>query len=143
MTIKQYNYLPNEASQIRTDVFVKEQKFDDEFDDIDDTAVHLVGFDNLLPIATCRYYWNKDKISYVVGRIAVVKEYRGKKIGAEMLREAEKRIRETGGKEVCLAAQVRAAGFYERQGYAAAGEEFYEEYCSHVWMYKSLEVSHE
>ena len=37
-----------------------------------------------------------------------------------------------------LAAQVRAKEFYEKQGYTAIGREFLEEYCPHIWMYKTL-----
>lgn len=139
MIIKKYNYLAKDAAQIRMDVFVKEQGFTCEFDDTDDIAVHLVGFDDLLPIATCRYYKDEAKDSYIVGRIAVIKDYRGKEIGSKILREVEKQISKIGGQEVYLAAQVKAMGFYERQGYAAEGECFFEDYCPHIWMYKSLD----
>lgn len=139
MIIKKYNYLPKDALQIRLDVFVKEQGFEEEFDAVDDIAVHLLAFDDLSPIAVCRFYWNKEKDSYVIGRIAVVREYRGKEIGAKILREAEKHICEMGGKKVFLAAQVKAAGFYEKQGYSTVGKQYYEEYCPHIWMCKNVE----
>ena len=139
MIIKKYNYLPEEASQIRIDVFVEEQGFCHEFDAVDDIAVHLVMFDESLPVAVCRYYWNEDKNSYAVGRIAVRKEYRGKEMGAKILSEAERQIKETGGQEVYLSAQVRAAGFYKKQGYSVSGEEYGDEHCPHVWMRKRLE----
>ncbi|WP_099468383.1 GNAT family N-acetyltransferase [Konateibacter massiliensis] len=138
MLIKKYNYLPEGAIQLRTDVFVKEQGFTEEFDSIDDIAVHLLLFEDEIPVATCRYYWNKEKASYAVGRIAVAKAYRGKELGAKLLHEAEKLITEDGGQEIYLAAQTRAAGFYEKQGYLAKGNPFYEEYCLHTNMYKTL-----
>ena len=45
MEIKIYNQLPDEAKEIRLEVFVKEQGFEEEFDDIDETAAHIVLFD--------------------------------------------------------------------------------------------------
>ena len=45
MEVKIYNNLPDEAKEIRLEVFVKEQGFEEEFDDIDETAAHIVLFD--------------------------------------------------------------------------------------------------
>ena len=53
MNYKIYNTLPREAAIIRKAVFVEEQGFENEFDDIDSYANHLVLFDNDKPIATC------------------------------------------------------------------------------------------
>lgn len=139
MLIKKYDYLPDGAIQIRKEVFVEEQGFTMEFDEIDDYATHLVCYDNSLPIATCRFFWNEEIHSYVIGRIAVEKNYRGKKIGTSILEEAEKQIRKIGGKKVSLSAQQRALEFYKKQGFIATGETYLDEDCPHVWMYKLLE----
>lgn len=143
MTTRSYDYLPKEASLLREDIFVKEQGFVDEFDDIDDISTHLVLFDGELPIATCRYHFDNGKSAYIMGRIAVAKAYRGKNIGAHILKEAEDQIRLSGGRKIYLSAQVRAAGFYEKQGYVTSGEPYYDEYCLHVLMYKQLEGGNE
>ncbi len=139
MITKSYNYLPKEASFLRESIFVKEQGFIEEFDDLDDISTHLVLFEGESPIATCRYYFDSGKSAYTMGRIAVDKAYRGKNIGAHILEEAEERIRSAGGRKIYLSAQVRAAGFYEKQGYVTSGEPYYDEYCLHVLMYKQLE----
>lgn len=138
MIINKYDYLPKEAFQIRERVFQTEQGFEDEFDAIDDISVHLVLLDGDKAIATCRYYWCEEKNTHVVGRIAVVREYRGKEMGARILKEAEKCIWEDGGHNVYLAAQERASGFYKKQGYDAEGELFDDEGCPHIWMRKRL-----
>ena len=73
-----------------------------------------------------------------MGRIAVRKPFRGQNLGAALLEAAEREIRKRGGGSVRLHAQQRAAGFYEKQGYAPYGPVEYEEYCPHIWMEKKL-----
>lgn len=133
-----YYTLSDDAKFIRETVFMKEQGFVNEFDEKDVVAKHIVLYnDENKPIATCRYFLNKEGTVCFVGRIAVLKEFRQKSYGAVMLREAEQQIKNTGVKEIRLAAQVRVKGFYEKSGYSAMGKEFLEEHCPHIWMYKS------
>ncbi|BCN30924.1 GNAT family N-acetyltransferase [Anaeromicropila herbilytica] len=139
MITKKFNYLPEDARLIRNEVFVKEQGFKDEFDEIDDIATHIVIYDKESPISTCRFYFHIKKESYVIGRIAVIKEYRGNNIGAGMLTFVEESIKIKGGKSVMLSAQVRVATFYEKQGYQMQGEEYLDEDCPHIWMEKKLQ----
>lgn len=138
MEIKQFKELPPEAILIRNEVFVHEQGFENEFDSIDDISIHLVIFEDSLPVATCRYFWDDIKKSYIVGRIAVRKQNRGKKLGEMILRECEKRIKDIGGSSVSLSAQVRVSKFYEKQGYTKISEVYYDEFCEHIWMIKNL-----
>ena len=138
MKIKVYNSLPKEAMDIRIKVFVDEQGFVDEIDDIDSIATHIVMYDTDLPIATCRIFESDDRNVYTLGRLAVIKEYRGKGIGAKMIEEAEKTVREKGGTSVVLHSQCRAKEFYKNCGYAEYGEIEYEENCLHIWMRKNI-----
>ncbi len=138
MIIKSYKILPSEAIEIRNTVFVNEQGFKNEFDEIDNYAVHLVAFEKEKAIAACRFYWDDERKSYVVGRIAVIKSFRGQSVGSAILEEAEKEIKKLGGTCVSLLAQLRAEGFYKRCGYTSAGEHCYDEFCPHVWMEKIL-----
>lgn len=138
MIIKDYNYLPEEAKKIRSEVFVKEQGFYDEYDEFDDIAKHMVMYSNEEPISTCRIYYNYEKESYIIGRVAVLKEWRGKNIGRRILNAAEEYIRKNGGKSVMLSGQVRVAGFYEKLGYIKQGETYLDEGCPHIWMKKNL-----
>lgn len=99
---KTYHSLPEDAALIRQKVFMEEQGFVDEFDAIDPQADHIVLYDEQQPIATCRYFWDDEQQGYVVGRIAVVKEFRGQALGAAILREAEQQIRQQGGSRLLL-----------------------------------------
>ena len=46
MNYKIYEQLPQEAKDIRIKVFMEEQGFKDEFDDLDHECKHLVVFDH-------------------------------------------------------------------------------------------------
>ena len=138
MKAKLYNTLPKEAHEIRNEVFINEQGFENEYDSIDETAVHIVMFDEDEPVATCRVFLNSEMNSYVLGRLAVVKEHRGKNIGAAVVEEAQGYVRKMGGKELVLHSQCQSTGFYQKLGFAQFGDIEYEEDCPHIWMRKSL-----
>ena len=136
--IKIYDALPDEAAMIRRAVFMEEQGFKQEFDDVDNISKHLVLFKGSDPAAACRLYKKNDSNDFIVGRIAVLKHYRGKGLGAEILRSAEQAARDMKGEKICLHAQMRAKQFYEKQGYLPYGEVSFEEDCPHIWMCKGL-----
>ncbi len=139
MTVKIYNKIPDEAKEIREEVFVKEQGFKSEFDKIDDTAIHFVLFDDKEnAMAVCRVFSDSSQNEYHLGRLAVRKECRGRHIGEEILKEAEKYVKSQNGKAVLLSAQVRVSDFYAKQGYEKFGDVYYDEYCPHVMMKKKL-----
>ena len=130
--------LPEEARLLRTLIFIEEQGFVREFDDLDDAAVHIVAFDGDKPIGTCRYYPRPDG-SYAIGRLAVAREYRGKGVGSALVLEAERRVALLGAKTTVVSAQLRAAGFYRSLGYTEQGSPYPEEHVPHILMVKGIE----
>ncbi len=130
--------LPEEARLLRTLIFIEEQGFVREFDDLDAAAVHIVAFDGDKPIGTCRYYPRPDG-SYAIGRIAVAREYRGKGVGSALVLEAERRVALLGVKTTVVSAQLRAAGFYRSLGYTEQGSPYPEEHVPHILMVKGIE----
>lgn len=136
MEYRVYHALPQDAKTIREAVFMKEQGFVEEFDEIDSRAVHLVVYEQETPIAVCRFFVQNG--AYVIGRIAVLQPYRGRHIGAAVLRYAEQEIANAGGTAVSLHAQEQAKGFYEKLGYRQFGGIELEEGCPHVWMRKEI-----
>ena len=133
-----YDALPKEARKIREMVFMQEQGFQEEFDTIDDYAKHLILFDGEVAAGTCRFFLDRERKQYVIGRIAVLRQYRGQHLGAKLLEQAEAQIKRAGGETVILHAQKQAEPFYEKQGYAEYGAPDFEEGCPHVWMFKKL-----
>ncbi len=127
----------NEAVSIRKEVFIDEQGFDDEFDEIDELCSHAIAYLDDLAIGTCRFYEQSPK-TYFLGRVAVKKAYRKKNYGRDMLCDVEKYIKNAGGEKIILHAQLSSRGFYEKQGFTAGGTIDYEQDCPHVWMSKEL-----
>lgn len=130
------NNLSEDEKMIRETVFIEEQKFKIEFDDTDDIATHIVMYIDNNPVGCCRLY--KRENEYHIGRIAVLKPYRGKGYGEKILLNAERVAKEKGADSISLSAQVRASGFYEKLGYKKHGEIYFDEYCEHIAMKKDI-----
>lgn len=137
LKIRVFEKLPVYAVDIRNEVFVKEQGFQEEFDTDDKRAIHVVGFIDDRSVATSRILKNDDG-SYIIGRIAVRKAYRKNGLGAEIIKASEDIIRELGGKEIFIHSQLQASPFYEKQGYVKTGETDFEEGCPHCMMSKII-----
>ena len=135
-TVEIYDRLPPAAKAIREAVFVREQGFVQEFDERDGKAKHVLLLFGGEPAGTCRF-WLEGREAHI-GRVAVTGAMRGRGAGARLLAAAERAAKEAGAKSCVLCAQVRAAGFYGRCGYAACSEVFDEEGCPHVRMRKQL-----
>ena len=95
-------------------------------------------FEDDIPVATCRFFFSVERDCYVIGRIAVSKEFREKQYGEKMLQGAEKTVSDLGGKRVELSAQCRVAEFYKKQGYMELNDIHMDEDCPHTWMRKAV-----
>lgn len=107
MEIRLYHTLPEEARQIREKVFVQEQHFQEEFDGTDRRAVHLVLYQGGSPAATCRYFQGVSPKEYLVGRMAVLKPFRGKIAEPAFWRGPRRR---SGKREARLYVSMRSRG---------------------------------
>ena len=132
--------LPPEAKEIRKEVFMEEQGFKNEFDNIDLSATHIVLYDEKSAIATCRIYRYEETDTYILGRLAVRKEYRHMKMGHAMVAAAEKYVLDKGGAGLALHAQCSASRFYQQNGFRETGKTDNDEGCPHIWMIKKLET---
>ena len=138
MEIKVFNSLPKDALDLRITVFVDEQGFVDEVDEFDNISTHLVMYDKEKPVATCRFFLKEDNETYMFGRLCVLKEYRGKSLGREMLKKVEEIVKEKGGKAIILHSQYHAKSFYEKCGFTQQGDVDYEQDKPHAWMRKEM-----
>lgn len=125
--------------RVRLNVFVGEQgvDFSLEQEKRDDEAIHyLVYNDEGEGIGTCRLL--EEEESVLLGRLAVLKAYRGKHIGESLLKAVEQDPTVLKKGKIILHAQLHAKGFYEKCGYRAVGEIFYEAGIAHVLMEKKI-----
>lgn len=107
---------------LRREVFIDEQGVSeaDEIDDLDDRAVHLLASEGGQPVGSARLLTQGE--TGKIGRVCVRADWRGKGIGAALIRAAVAHFSaQPGVSRVKLGAQVHALGFYEGLGFAAIG----------------------
>ncbi|MBT9494244.1 MAG: YbgC/FadM family acyl-CoA thioesterase [Paucibacter sp.] len=128
------------AAAIRQTVFVEEQKIpaEMEWDAGDESCLHAVAFNRLgVALATGRLLPHVPGVAKI-GRMAVLRKLRGGSIGRAVLEALMQAAREQGYREVLLHAQLSAAGFYTRAGFAQRGAVFEEAGIGHVEMVRAL-----
>ena len=131
----------SDAFRIRQAVFVEEQGFREEFDDVDEQAatIHMTAHLEGEPVGCSRFFPDpEDDECWVIGRLAVLPRFRGEGIGSELVKESERLAKERGASCTRLHAQCRAVPFYEKLGYEAYGEVEMDEHVEHVWMRKQI-----
>jgi len=133
-----------EAKAIRLRVFHHEQGFDPEleFDAHDDepTTIHFVGKDVEQDkyVAVARVLLDDASRTAKIGRVAVLKECRGKSYGAALMEGVERHIQDRAD-TFKLSAQFDKRGFYEKCGYERKSDEIHlDEGVEHCWMYKAV-----
>ena len=119
------------ASPIRFEVFVREQRVpaEIELDDMDAKCLHALAFHQEKAVGTGRLLPDGH-----IGRMAVLKPYRGKGVGAAMLERLIEAARARGDREVALSAQVHAVAFYRAHGFVEEGAEYEEAGIAHQAM---------
>jgi predicted GNAT family N-acyltransferase len=118
--------------RLRTLVFVEEQRVpvELEMDDYDAIAMHAkaITLDQKM-VATARLLPNR-----YVGRMCVLKEYRKRGIGGQMLQFLIDHARQNAIPELHLNAQVSALPFYREHGFRVVSDEFEEAGIPHQKM---------
>ena len=124
------------AMPIREIVFVHEQGVPmeieiDKFDVVSEHAIAYAGADG--SIGTGRLLPDGH-----IGRMAVLKEWRGKGVGALLLDALVRRAIDRGLDSVMLNAQIHAKAFYKKAGFVIDGAPFMEAGIPHVPMRRVL-----
>lgn len=116
----------DDVQRIRKTVFVDEQGVDkeDEYDRFDiygAPALFAVLYDGDDYAGTARLIINEE--GYKIGRVAVLKKYRGKGYGDVLVRTLVAKAFSMGAKEVLVHSQLQVIPFYEKIGFVVCGEE--------------------
>lgn len=121
-----------ELMAVREQVFIHEQGVPRELehDAYDLAALHLVAqIDQSIPVGTARLLEDGH-----IGRMAVIRAWRGQGIGSALLRELITIAAERGQSQPFLHAQCTAIPFYERLGFRAEGAVFMDAGIAHRLM---------
>ncbi|MGH8765821.1 MAG: GNAT family N-acetyltransferase [Burkholderiales bacterium] len=124
------------AAPIRMQVFVEEQRVpaDIELDEHDAQSIHAIAYDARGgAIATGRLLLDGH-----IGRMAVLKQWRGRGVGGSLLEKLIDRARQRGDGVVVLSAQTHALAFYRSHGFVEEGEAYAEAGIMHQQMRRTL-----
>jgi predicted GNAT family N-acyltransferase len=124
------------AGPIRFAIFVGEQNVPAgiELDDKDAACVHAIAYDEAgKAVGTGRLLPDGH-----IGRMAVVKEWRRRGVGAALLEALVEEARRRGHQEVVLSAQLQALEFYRGEGFVAEGKVYEDAGILHQQMRKTL-----
>lgn len=112
---------------LRRSVFIVEQGISeaDEMDDLDEVGIHMLATVDGTPAGTARLLIDGEIGK--IGRICVLKEYRGTGLGAQIVRAAIDHLGTLPGvTKAKLGSQDHAIGFYEKLGFEGYGP-FYDD----------------
>lgn len=123
---------------VRQRVFIEEQRVpvELEWDGLDETAIHLLALDAEDKAIGCARILDNG----IIGRMAVLKGWRGQGIGQALLNAAVESCRSRGWKNITLSAQTHAIPFYERAGFIVCSEEYMDAGIPHRDMQLKLSV---
>ena len=108
-----------EIKNIRTTVFIKEQHVPEEleWDEFDDDSTHILAYSGNKAVGTARLLEDGH-----IGRMAVLKAYRNRNIGGNMLKYLINLAQGKSIKIIELSAQEHAVEFYKKYGFSIYGD---------------------
>ncbi len=137
INICQFEVSKDAIQKVREIVFEQEQGVSRELerDGLDNNCIHVLAINkDKKPVGTGRLQLNGK-----IGRMAVIKEYRGSGIGGKMLMALIKAGSKNNMHQLVLNAQKTAIDFYKKYGFEILGEEFLEADMLHMKMVRHLE----
>jgi ElaA protein len=123
--------------KLRSEVFVVEQNCVYlDIDDKDQKALHLFGILNGKMVAYARLFNKNDYFENAsIGRVVSHPDFRAKKIGHELMKQAVEAIENHFGEnQITISAQLYLKKFYERHGFIQTSEMYLEDDIPHIEM---------
>jgi predicted GNAT family N-acyltransferase len=123
-----------QAFRVRVRVFVREQGVpaEIELDSDDKRAIHFIASIEGRTVGTARLVMRAGNAK--IGRMAVVKSHRRKKVGEKLLTRAIATAKKLDARKIYLHAQITVIGFYESAGFRCVGPVFDEAGIAHRQM---------
>jgi predicted GNAT family N-acyltransferase len=116
---------------IREKVFIEEQKVTSqlEWDGMDKDAIHFLAFKDKKAVGCARVFVMQNRMQ--LGRMAVLREYRGEGIGSALIETAITLAKLNQLYAIDISAQCRAMDFYKKFGFEVTSD-----------MYLDAEIPH-
>lgn len=131
----------SDAAALRRTVFMNEQGYKNEFDDIDRRAEHVTVYVDGVCAATARCYADvHDPSVWYLGRVCTLPSYRGQGLAHVACKACEKFVlSHPDARELRAHAQARLEPWYGSMGFLRKGGiDYADEGQPHVWMSKPL-----
>ena len=123
--------------QIRKKVFIEEQNVPLNIEiEYEEDSNHVICYVDKFPVGTGR--WRMTENGIKLERFAVLKDFRSKGIGKEIVNFILSEI--SSNNTIYLHAQEAVVDFYKKLGFKVSGDKFYEADILHSKMIYSLEI---
>ena len=109
-------------TMIRQKVFIEEQKVTSqlEWDGMDEEAIHFLAFKNEKAIGCARAFVIKNHMQ--LGRMAVLKAYRGESVGTALIEKVITTAKLNHLSAIYISAQCHAIDFYKKFGFEVTSD---------------------
>jgi predicted GNAT family N-acyltransferase len=109
-------------TMIREKVFIEEQKVTSqlEWDGMDKDAIHFLAFKDKKGVGCARAFVIQNRMQ--LGRMAVLKEYRGEGIGSALIETAITLAKLNQLSGIYISAQCHAIDFYKKFGFEVTSD---------------------
>ena len=124
-----------DAKMVREQVFMQEQGFENEFDEIDQKAVHVTIYEQGNVVGCARTYTEENENEIHIGRIAILKPYRHLGYGSKIVKACESQY-DSQMVDFILSSQYDKRAFYQSLGYQERGDIYLDEMVPHIEMIK-------
>ncbi len=133
IVIKTVDFKQNfsEIEEIRTSVFIQEQNvpIELEWDEFDNDSTHILAYYNNKAVGTARLLDDGH-----IGRMAVLKAYRNRNIGKNMLKYILEIAQAKAISRIELSAQDHAVDFYKKYGFTVTSDVYMDAGIPHYTM---------
>ena len=121
----------SEIEEIRTSVFIQEQNvpIELEWDEFDNDSTHILAYYNDKAVGTARLLNDGH-----IGRMAVLKAYRNRNIGKNMLKYILEIAQAKSISRIELSAQDHAVSFYKKYGFTVTSDVYMDAGIPHYTM---------
>ena len=122
--------------EVRVQVFIREQHVPlaIEWDEHDADAIHLLALDQAGKAIACARILKIGR----VGRMAVLREWRGKGLGLALLEKAITICQSLGMQSIAISSQTHAIAFYQKAGFIVTSEAYIDANIWHVDMQRAI-----